>query len=372
MTFKEALNHYRDGTASAEERQWVEQELEKSQLIAEYLDEQWNEPMIASIAPVEEMKQVRKTLRRRNLSIVLTSLLLSAVLLLGTIYVGIPTAESLYWNPATTNYGTPYSTDFELMLAAYAELFCPDINIAAATESKTGFATYDISIQYWNTYRGGDCLFASGTIEKGELHLPMGLLSHVPVNIFDRATYPFYAAEEGRQQTIYDKLSDLPQYVTVVAAVSFLEDQSMEEVLTFQDSLMDGHVGWTAIRTGPLDEQMLPLCGMNLSQWGTPRGEANQYYACLDTKSVEITPENLETHFQSLLRFSADQVAQGIGIPKESRMGQCYYTDVRNYVEEHGIYSYGCYVSGTPETFLALIESGSVSQVWIEDIWIGA
>lgn len=37
-----------------------------------------------------------------------------------------------------------------------------------------------------------------------------------------------------------------------------------------------------------------------------------------------------------------------------------------------GIYSYGCYVVGTPETFLALIESGAVSQVWIQDLRIGA
>ena len=372
MTFKEAWNHYRAGTASEEERQLVEQELEKSRLIAEYLDEQWDDQIIAPIAPVEEMKQVRKTLRRRNILIVLTSLLLSAVLLLGTVCIGIPAMESLYWNPSATSYGTSYSTDLELMLAAYAELFCPDINIAAATESKTGFATYDISIQYWNTHRGGDCLFANGTIEKSELSLPMGFLSPVAVNLFDRATYPFYAAEESGQQEVYDKLSQLPAYVTVVAAVSFPEDQSMEELLAFQDSLMDGYVGWTAIRTGPLDEQLLPLCGMNLSQWGTLRREANQYYACFDMKSVEITPENLETHFQSLLRFSADQVGLGTGIPKESPTGQGYYTDVLKYVEENGIYSYGCYVSGTPETFLALIESGSVSQVRIEDLWIGA
>lgn len=370
MTFREAMEHYRTGTASEEERQLVEQELEKSQLITEYLDEQWDDRITAPVASIEEMKQVRKTLRRRNILIVLTSLILAAALLLGTIYIGIPAVESLYWNPAATSYGTPHSTDLELMLATYAELFCPDININSVTASKKGFAAYDISIQYWNAYRGGDNLFANGTIEKGELSLPIGLLSQVPVNIFDRATYPFVAAEESRRQAVYDKLSDLPEYVTVVAAVSFPEDKSIEEILAFQDSLIDGHVGWTAIRTSPLDKQMLPLCGMNIYRWGTSRTEANEYYAYLDTKSVEITPENLETHFKSLLRFSADQVEQGTGIPEEHRMGQCYYTDVLKYVEENGIYSYGCYVSGTPETFLALIKSGSISQVWIEDIWI--
>ena len=372
MTFREAMEHYRAGTATEEERQMVEQELEKSQLIAEYQDSQWEEESVVPDAPAEEMKKVKRSLRRRNILIVLTSLVLVAALLLVTVYIGIPAAETLYWNPATTSYGTPHSTDLELMLAAYAELFCPDINIASATETKTGFATYDISIQYWNTYRGGDSLFVSGAIEKGELNLPTGLLRQCPVNIFDRATYPFYADEESRQQTVYDKLSVLPEYVTVVAAVSFPEDKSMEEVFEFQDSLMDGQVGWTAIRTSPLDEQMLPLCGMDISQSGTVRTEVNEYYPCLDVKGVEATAENLETHFKSLLKFSADQAEAGTGIPKSYYHDQCYYTQVLEYVEENGIYSYGCYVSGTPETFLALIESGAVSQVWIEDIWISA
>ena len=98
MTFKEAMEHYRAGTASEQERQLVEQELEKSQLIAEYLDEQWDEKAFVPIAPTEEIKQVRKTLRRRNILIVLTSLALSAALLLGAVYIGIPAAEGLYWD----------------------------------------------------------------------------------------------------------------------------------------------------------------------------------------------------------------------------------------------------------------------------------
>jgi len=370
MTFKEAMEHYRAGTASEEERQLVEQELEKSQLIAEYLDDQWDEKVSVPGAPTEEMKQVRKTLRRRNILIVLTSLVLSAALLLGAVYIGIPAAERLYWDPAISNYGSPYITDLELMLAAYTELFCPDVNVSNVTATKRGFAAYAITVQYWDTYRGGDGHFAIGTIEKGELSLPMGFLDMCAVNIFDRATYPFYPAREGYLEEIRAELEELPDYLTIVAAVSFSEDKSMEEVLAFQDSLIDGQVGWTAIRTGPLDEQILPLCGMNLYQWGSVREAVNEVYPCFDTKPVEITPENLETHFKSLLRFSADQAEKGTGIPQEYRMGRCFYTDVLSYVEENGMYSYGCFVSGTPETFLALIESGAVSRVWIEDIWI--
>lgn len=370
MIFKEAMEHYRAGTATQEERQLVEQELEKSQLIAEYLDAQWDDTPTMVSTPTEEIRQVRKSLRKRNVLIVLTSLVLTAALLLGMVYVGIPAMETFYWDPSTISYGTPYSTDLELMLAVYDELFCPDVNIAGVTETKTGFAAYDILVQYWNAYRGGDSLYAMGKIEKGGLTLPAGFLRQCPINIFDRATYPFYEASPGSQQKVRDKLFCLPAYVTVVAAVSFPEDKSMEEVLQFRDTLVDGSVGWTAIRTSPLDEQMLPLCGMDLYQSGSVRTEVNEYYPCLDTKEMEMSAENLEMHFKSLLQFSADQVKAGTGIAEEHYFNQCYYTQVLEYVEEKGIFSYGCYVSGTPETILALLDSGAVTQVWIEDIFI--
>ena len=74
MTFKEAMERYRAGTASAEEKQLVEAELEKHGLIAEYLDEQWDETAALSTPPAEEMRRVRKSLRRRNGIVVITSI----------------------------------------------------------------------------------------------------------------------------------------------------------------------------------------------------------------------------------------------------------------------------------------------------------
>ena len=57
MTFKEAMEHYRAGTATEAQRQLVEQELEKNRLIAEYLDEQWDAaPLVPTAAP-EELDQ---------------------------------------------------------------------------------------------------------------------------------------------------------------------------------------------------------------------------------------------------------------------------------------------------------------------------
>ena len=369
MTFKEAMEHYRQGNANEEERLLVEQELEKSRLIAEYLDEQWEDAVPIPAAPAEEMQQVRKSLRKRNAWLVLTSLVLVAALTLATVFIGIPAAESMYWDPTLANYD-PNATDLELMLAAYTELFCPDINLSHVTAEKIGFAKYALYIRYWNTYRGGDTYLTTGAIVKDDMSLLTGFLEYCPVNIFERATYPFYPAQENHLETVYEKLSQLPEYVTVVAAVSFPEDKNMAEVLTFSEGLIDGQVNWAAIRTAPLDEQVFPLFGMNIYSWGSVRDSLNDAYPCFDLKGVEKTSENLQTHFKSLLQFSADQTESGTGIPAGRALDKSdYYTAALDYVEANGIYSYGCFVTGTPETFLELIESGAVTQVWITDIF---
>lgn len=369
MDLKLAIEHYKNGTATEEERAFVEAELEKAKLIAELQEVDW-EPLPTEESDTDgEMRLMRRKLRRRNALTVLTSLVLVAVIGLGTVYIGIPAAEQLYWDPTQSSYGTPYDTDLELMLAAHAELFCPDVNIASVTAERTGFACYDLSIRYWNGFRGGDLLFADGTVHKGKLTIPDGLLQHCSVNIFDRGTHPFFPADENRNQSVRQTLSQLPEYITLVAAVSFPQDKTMQELMAFQDSLLNGQIRWAAIRNGPLEEQLLPLCGMYLFPFGSVRTQINDRYPCLDSKSLETTPENLETHFKSLLKFSADQAAAGTGIEVNGH-GQCYYTQVLSYVKENGVYSYGCYVVGTPETFLRLLDSGAVSQVWIEDAWI--
>lgn len=54
----------------------------------------------------KELKKIRGSLRKRNSLIVLTSLVLAAALLFGTVQYGIPALESRYWDPRTVSFGT--------------------------------------------------------------------------------------------------------------------------------------------------------------------------------------------------------------------------------------------------------------------------
>lgn len=370
MTFSDAMAHYRAGTATDDERTLVEEELEKNRLIAEYLDAQWEESMPEPEKAIPEMDTVRKSLRKRSSIIVLTSLVLAAALLLSVVFIGIPAAEKLYWDPNQVSYGGEYAAnDLELTIAAYTELFCPDMNIASVYPTKTGFASYDISIQYWNAHRGGESMFATARLEKGVLTFPNGFIRLESMNVFERACYPFYSLDDSYKASTYDKLQELPDYVRVTAAVSFAEDKSMEEIIDLQSRLDQAWVRWVGIRHCPENEQLAPLCGMTPSPFGIVRDQINEAYPCFEMVSTEGTAENLETHFLSLLQFSADQMSKGEGIAENGHTGN-YYTEVMDYVKENGIYSYGCYITGSPDAILELLDSGEITQAWVQDAWI--
>ena len=89
----------------------------------------------------KELKKIRKSLRKRNAFIVLTSLVLAAVLLLGTVQYAIPALERRYWDPRTVSYGTERGTDLDMVLAAYSDLFCPTTLFQGTQVSHTGFAS---------------------------------------------------------------------------------------------------------------------------------------------------------------------------------------------------------------------------------------
>ena len=145
----------------------------------------------------------------------------------------------------------------------------------------------------------------------------------------------------------------------------------MAELLALRSTLQNGEIGWVGIRTSAENEQLLPLCGMRPFAGGTVWMEANGAYPCFELSPVKMTAENLEAHFRALLQLSADQVGNDTGIDLRAVDGQSFYAKVLDYTAENGVYSYGCFVSCSPGALLALVESGAVSQVRIEELRLG-
>lgn len=313
----------------------------------------------------DELRNIRKSLRKRSTATVLTCFLLVAALILGVFAV-----ERMYLHPESNTLGLDYSNDLSMAMIAYSELFTPSQTVTGMTYEKTGFASYSLSVLMYDDYAMMDITYPTATLKRNKLEFPLGFWRWESSNVFARASYPAYHLSEEYQQEIRETLEQLPDYVLVRGRVSFPEDLTMEQLLEFRGSLEDGYIGWVGIRNAPEDQQCYPLCGMKPFMGGYVWDQMNEHYPCFDIYTEETNAENLEAHFKSLLKFSNDQYKAGMGIETGWSIYENYYEGVLNYVEENGVMTYGCYVVGSPKLFLELLDSGAASQVWLQDAWI--
>jgi len=317
-----------------------------------------------------ELKKMRKNLRRRSWTIILTSLVLAAAMLLCAVKVVMPQWEKRYWDPNTKTL-EPYSTDLTVALDTYAELFSVSQSISHVNATRTGFASYSLSVAQWFAGDGGDIRYLTASLEKNRLSFPDGFWEYSPGNVFVRACWPEYDMGDEWDRETRERLEGLPDYIWVTAAVSFPQDLSMVELIDLADSLEAGNMEWVGIRVCGMDRQMYPLCGMKPYSGGILWENMNEYYPHFQLEGKIDDPEALEAHFTSLLQFSLDQVHARQGVSVINFLdGPSYYEEALQYVEENGVASYGCYLSAPAGVFLELMDSGAASQVWIMDAWV--
>lgn len=338
----------------------------------EEMFENWDVPNSQSDME-QELKAMRASLNRHNRKIILTAISLALALVLTVTCIVAPVLEKRYWAPYTSDY-VQQGNDLKWMLEAYTELFHPGKQIQSVYSGDIGFANYDLTITRIDT----------ATMEKEYIG---GNLSRGTLNL----DYPFfeYGTERGFFQgnnnlsedmvthyrsTASERLSELPSFVTVKALAFFPEDLTMEQLqrLIFQYNY-DGTTGitlkWVGVRNAPKDDENTTFAmGFSIG----PNGDLSlldDYYPELGMLHTNEDGSHMEEHFKSLLRFCADQLDKGKGIPMVTLTGN-HYRDVLNYVEENGVMAYGCLVTGTPEGLLSMLDDGVASTMILTDGWI--
>ena len=323
--------------------------------------ENWEEA--APLPDAEELKKIRQSLTKRNWKIVLTSLVLAAALLLAGVSVIVPAVESLYWGPYDGEFDA--GSDLKLVIQSYTELFQPGrtVNILAGD---SGFASYELILTRTDTATG-EKEYLNGTLTQGDLSLDYPY--------FDRSMeqhYLYLDDEPEEVQEIWaedtaEVLSELPEYVQLKAVAFFPEDLTMEQVMELNfhynyDVRNKVSLLWIAVQNGG----KMP-CGFSATpSYGY---EMNEHYPDFGMYDVEADGSHMERHFKSLLQFSYDQVKKDKGLPVKIAEGD-YYQYVLDYVEENGVMTYGCLVTGTPQGLQAMLDSGTASHIVLLDGWI--
>lgn len=340
--------------------------MDHNDIFNESLDQEWEN----SKTDDNELKKLQKSLKSREKRSVFRSVAAVVVLLAVVFLVVIPALEHQFWNPAKNTHNIEFTNDLSLTMIAYSELFTPSQMVNNVYVERIGFGTYSLSVNMYENFDPMLTVFNTATLRRGELDFPNGFWRYTSVGLFDRDSYPAYKMGESTQQYYREKLQSLPDYVQVRAAVSFPEDLTMEQLMEFAGSLEDGGVEWVGIRNSPENQQCYPLCGMKPYMGGVIYNQVNEFYPMFDVKSCDFTPEALETHFKSLLRFSQDQVNAGTGIDVGYNCYEEYYAGVLEYVEKNGVMTYGCYVVCDAKQLLEILDNGAASQIWPVEAWI--
>lgn len=339
----------------------------------------------------QELKRIRRTLRRRSWKIVLTSLLCAAAILIASVKFAIPALEMQYWDPNTCTYieGIP---DLKIAMDVYTELFCPGYLIDSMEISKIGFSQYSINVCFQKVKDFTHFLwysrdyYNSATIKKNTLSIPWNFWEYEFDDQFISAKG--IMASEEHSKVI---LEQLPPYTHILAYAYFPENMDMKELTRFvyNNSVFtteEAAFVWLSLAN---DNSKLSF-GFNLSEFlhynddyltwqGSINGsnvyqqpifdEASEYPHLFLTRYAH-TSEELEKHIFSMLKFSQDQLEKGVGIIPYDNSEPDFYKDTLAYFEENGIKSPGGYIIATPQALLQLLDEGAIKSVNIANAWI--
>lgn len=314
--------------------------------------------------PENEMKMIQKSIRQRSRKTIALSVTAAAVLIGILTYGVIPLVERIFWHPAETTYGS--HTDLETMLHVYTDLFTPGYNVSYVNYRRSGFASYDLEVPVFSTAQRTE-LSASGVLKKNTLSLDQNFFNpmnkHYP---FPRHATPNYIPSGMDIEALRQKLSQLPEYIRLEATICFPEDLSMEELMKFRSSHSDLLITWVGVRSAEASEPLPPLMGMDPFTGGTVFDGFLMEYRHFDATQI-TDASHLEKHFKTRLQYYIDQLAK-------DRAFYRYDGETLNralaYVEDNGVYTYGCVVTATPQVLLGLLDSGIVCTMDLVDCWI--
>ncbi len=403
MNFKDLLEKYKNGTANEEERCLVEEEIEKNELINDFLNDQFGElaelPSIQG-GDLQEVKKIRKAVNRRLWAMVLA---VAAILAAGAAfiqYVALPAYDSQFYDPLAAVEGVPdlrvpteenknyYDTFSPLRLSAqtFTQLHCPGWLLYDADAEQSGLGSYDVhfsSSHSMDGQRDFNCRITKGEQEQG---LDLQWFFKLPVSnaFYDRGPLTtvyidenggeHYEQQENSRSLYREGLLELPESAYISAYITFPKDISVEELLALEESWDDCSVSWAAVRTD--EGRFYEPFGFSMNGGGyviEPTEEFEEqfpYFCRYSLKNSELDEATTyEEHFKSMIRYMTyqDDFLEAFcdvnGFSNED-----LYEEALAYVEEKDIAVYGAYVEGDKEAMIALEQSSDCHSFMIDQV----
>lgn len=416
MNYKQLLDRYKEGLANEEEKQLVEQEIEKYEAVEEYLSEILDEEFdnITKISSVkkqdEETARLKKSVNKRLRKVVLTSVLAVVVLYISIFYGISGIIDRLYYNPTAVTQSEKQeyqSPDFYYDMQAYISMNMPGYSIYSFTfQEPKGFGSYEASYSLRDLFTKNDNRYFVN-LSRGKLTYAIdGIFStknrfriwegfekiqyHFPKDAAENATIVRVEDVQRKNEETLRYLKELNPLSYISMSIVFDGDLTMDEFYRMSKEYPSLDFKWVGIRTVEAgtrwsETQPMHLVGFNPNFNDEPSSNRRpdpQKYPFFNLNLVEIMkgnsvlsgkefPEAISEaygiHFRSRLEYLRNR-EEFVNIFDYNYFKTDFYDDTLAYIDEHGVKTYGVLVFGKAEEFLESINEIPYDSLYINEV----
>lgn len=392
MSFKDLLDKYKAGSASSEEAKLVEEELNKHEVIQDYLSENYNldfEKDILEESTTKETTFVKKSVNKKLRKVILASVSIVFLTLFIIFCIISPIINNLYYDPSKKTVGKDHQ-DLYFDLKVITELNYPGYVLTGHTGTENlGFGTHNIYFQRENLFTG----------ETKEINTKIKRNRKIGLNqdFFPEDYFGFYVIKqrslsedkyfEEQRERVINHIKELNPVSYVSAYIIFKNDLSMDEFYELSRKYEDKIAfKWVAVRTqnekvraGDNGEPASYMFGFNpnyndgsitadkpdkskypnlqLVDWATDEN---------NNKKFDMS-EAYTTHFTSLLKYMNDR-EKTVTALDHNKFKTEYYSDSLQYIEKNGVRTYGVLIYSEASDLLKFINNEKVKSIGIDNV----
>lgn len=386
MKFKELLDKYKNGIATDEEKMMIEEELEKHENIEEYLNEKIDINFLSlekDQGRIDDNISIKKSVNNRLRASVFKTLSIVIISVIIIVFILSPIMGNFYYNPSKISVGKKNS-NIEFDLKAFTDLNLPGYKLASSVDIHSlGFGVYDIWFYRRNLYTQENNNI-SLKIKRDELSTTSeNNFTEMYINFMSIKHPHFITDIETAQQKerVLDHIKKLSPVSYTSTYITFYEDLTMDELRDLQGKYTDVDFIWAGIRTSNPSEPINTITGFGLNFSGDPvaydKPDEEKYPAFnfLDWTSsgsgkvstTSIWAVGYDLHYRSLLKYMIDR-EEAVNVFFYNNLKTEYYQSSLDYVEEHGVKTFGILAYANAEDIIELIEDEDIRTVELDQV----
>ncbi|MBU5484572.1 anti sigma factor C-terminal domain-containing protein [Clostridium sp. MSJ-11] len=390
MKYRELLERYKKGLVSEEERQMIEEDIEKYEAIEEHLSEIVDMDLInfttskESEQHNEEIIKIKKSVNSRLRKVVFTSVFIMMTLLIGIFFIISPLVDSFFYDPAKVTVGE-VNSDINFDIYALTELNMPGYSLTSDVYvDREGFGEYDIGYFLTNLFTH-EKNYITTKIKRGEkIKNYTEIIQDIGFN-FMGVKYPIGNPNQVNEdkQRVMNHIIQLNPVSYVSANLIFEEDLTMDELRELEEKYPNIDFIWAGIRTDPNSEMSKDLIGINLinsNKIYMAREEiVEEKYPAFHILEWLVNPTGYESgemsleakayelHYKSLLQYMIDREEATNVLDRNPRKLE-YYKSALNYTKDNGVKTFGVLVYANAKDLIELVKNESIKLLELNQV----